>query len=317
VTVFRHQSERLMRAMLPGVSLTLLVASCSISASSEPPESDADRTPGAVSGSNRGPGLEGQVIRLPIDKYSLSGSALEAVEGAVEKVTAECMKRLGHTYLPTDAADDAPAEENRRYGIQDPSRAAAYGYRPYSVVNPPRPDPKALPYSKAELTSLSGKVEKGQEIPAGTKAANGEEIPQGGCRGEADRTVRAPFDYSEGVEVARTIYFEGFEKSIADPTVKKIFQEWSACMADKGYSYDSPLAAMGSPEFSRGDVTARERAVAQADISCKKRVDLVSRWNTVESATEKRMIRENSETLNELLKRQNAKVTAAHKILKD
>jgi hypothetical protein len=65
VTVFRHQSERLMRAMLPGVSLTLLVASCSISASSEPPESDADRTPGAVSGSNRGPGLEGQVIRLP------------------------------------------------------------------------------------------------------------------------------------------------------------------------------------------------------------------------------------------------------------
>ncbi|MFD5336256.1 hypothetical protein [Streptomyces hawaiiensis] len=225
------------------------------------------------------------------------------------------MKRLGHSYRQDEAADNVPAEENRRYGIQDTSRAAAYGYRPYSVVHPPEPDSKARPYTQAELASLSGMDDKGQEIAPGTKSVNGETIPKGGCRGEADRVVRAPFDHPEGVSAARTIYFKGFEKSLADPAVKEIFTAWSACMADKNYTYDSPLAAMGSAEFSRGRITGRERAVAQADISCKKKVDLIQRWNVVEAAIETRMIREKSAVLQELLKRQNAKVAAARKIV--
>lgn len=298
--------------------LAFLGASCSAHHDSKSPESEAEQTPAAASGSGQGSGkYRVHVISLPVDKYALRGSALEAVQGAVEKVTAECMKRLGYTYRPDDGVEDAPTEENRRYGIQDSARAAAYGYRPYSVVNPPKPDPNATPYSKAELAALSGRDTKGKAIAVGTKAANGETIPQGGCRGEADRIVRVPYDYPRGVEAARTIYFDGFEKSLADPTVKKVFKEWSACMAEKGYSYDSPLIAMGSEEFSQGDISDRERDVALTDISCKEKVHLVPRWNAAESAIEKRMISEKSEILSEFIERQNAKVAAARKILKD
>lgn len=111
--------------------------------------------------------------------------------------------------------------------------------------------------------------------------------------------------------------FDGFENSIADPEVKTIFSEWSACMADKGYAYESPLDAMGSPEFAEGTVSEHERAVAQADISCKEKVDLVPRWNAVESAIERRIISQKGPVLAEFLKRQHAKVAAAHKTLKN
>ncbi|MDT0389198.1 hypothetical protein [Streptomyces dubilierae] len=227
------------------------------------------------------------------------------------------MKRLGHRYRQEGATDQVPAEENRRYGIQDTSRAAAYGYRPYSVANPPKPDTQASPYTRSEWASLTGSNVEGKELPAGTKSANGEIVPQGGCRGEADRTVRTPFDYPAGVSAARAIYFEGFKKSLADPSVEKAFEEWSACMADKNYDYASPLAAMGSSEFTQGEITARERAVAQADISCKKKVRLVARWNAVESRIEKYMMREKSAILAELLRRQKAKIDAAQNILEE
>lgn len=88
-------------------------------------------------------------------------------------------------------------------------------------------------------------------------------------------------------------------------------------MTKKGYSYDSPLTVMGSEEFAQGDISDRERDAAQADISCKQEVDLVPRWNAVESTIENRLISGKNVILGDFLERQNAKVAAARKILKD
>ncbi len=297
------------------VGMAFLGTSCSLNPGSGHPKSNADHTPAAVSKSDRGASKSAvRVISLPIDKYSLQGSSLEAVEGAARKITTECMKRLGYTYRPGDTVRDAH-EENRRYGIQDASLAAQYGYRPYSVVHPPTVDPNAPTYSQAELTALTGKDKNGKKITAGIEAANGEKVPRGGCAGEADRIVRAPYDYPAGVEAARIINAEGFKNSTTDPKVRKIFREWSSCMRGKGYRYDSPLTVMGSAEFYEGEMSNRQMMTALADITCKEKVDLVSRWNAVESATEKVMISERSGILKTFLKRQNAKVAAARRIL--
>jgi hypothetical protein len=251
-----------------------------------------------------------------MDKYTLHGSGLEAVEGAVQKVIATCMKNLGQPYQPYDVAKDTEShDENRRYGIQDSSWAAAHGYRPYSVVYPPSPDSSKQEYSQNEITALSGRDKHGRTVAFGTKAPNGQKIPSGGCQGEADRIVRTPYDDPEGVQAARTIYFDGFQKSLSDPKVKNAFKQWSSCMTEQGFSYESPLAAMGSPEFSEGKVSNRERDVAQADIDCKKRVNLIPRWNSVETSIEKNMISKKSKLLKKFLQLQTKKIQAARKLL--
>lgn len=252
-----------------------------------------------------------------MDKYSLHGNGLEAVEGAVQKVVAECMKKLDQPYQSYDVTKDIDShDENRRYGIQDAVWASAYGYRPYSVVHPPEPDRTAKPYPQSVITALSGRDKHGRAIAPDTKAANGREIPRGGCQGEADRTVRVPYDYPEGLEAARAVYFDGFKASLSDRRVKKIFQQWSSCMAGKGLTYQSPLDAMGSQEFAEGEVSAHERDVALADINCKNEVNLVPRWNAVEADIERQMISKRSKVLENFLQLQTEKIQAARGLLK-
>ncbi|QOV41863.1 hypothetical protein [Streptomyces chromofuscus] len=230
------------------------------------------------------------------------------------EVTRTCMKRLGFRYRPANSEPrEWGAEENRRYGIQDPARAAAYGYRPISVVHPP--EESKTEYSDAEVAALSGRDKQGKALAQGAKASNGEPIPSGGCSGEADRTVRVPYDYAKGVAAARTVDFDGFETSLTDPEVEKAFSDWSSCMKAKGYTYATPLAAMGSAEFSKGPISDHERAVAQRDVECKKKVDLIRRWNTAESAIQRSLIKKNKVVLDRFLDLQTAKVAAARKLL--
>ncbi|MBC2902911.1 hypothetical protein H4N64_15090 [Streptomyces sp. PSKA01] len=133
--------------------------------------------------------------------------------------------------------------------------------------------------------------------------------------GEADRIVRVPYDYAKGVAAARTVDFDGFKKSLTAPSVKKAFSEWSACMKAKGYSYPTPLAAMGSAEFSKGSISDHERAVAQRDVRCKEKVDLIHRWNEAESAVQRSLIKKNQAVLDRFQELQTAKVAAARKLL--
>ncbi|MBC2908028.1 hypothetical protein H4N64_42355, partial [Streptomyces sp. PSKA01] len=132
--------------------LSLLTAACSTGAEEKSTRDDGTgtRAPRAV------PSPTSVTITLPMDRYRLQGSDLEAVEAAVAEATGTCMKRLGLTYRPPESEpSEWGVEENRRYGIQDPARAAAYGYRPLSVVHPPE-DSKTV-YSDAEVAALSGR----------------------------------------------------------------------------------------------------------------------------------------------------------------
>ncbi|MFC5675000.1 hypothetical protein [Streptomyces incanus] len=97
--------------------------------------------------------------------------------------------------------------------------------------------------------------------------------------------------------------------------MKEIFVEWSVCTQARGYVCDSPLDSMGSAEFAEGRMTSHEKAVAQRDIVCKKKVDLVTRWNAVESDMQARMINDNKAVLDRFLSLQTAKVEPARKLL--
>ncbi|MFD5188281.1 hypothetical protein ACFWMU_08970 [Streptomyces sp. NPDC058357] len=239
---------------------------------------------------------------------------MESVEAAETSVTEQCMRRIGIDYHAEPAkSGEWGVEEDRRYGIQDRERASLYGYHPISVVHPPEKSKAQL--SDAELAALWGKTEKGVPLRRGAKSPNGKVIPPGGCSGEADRKIRAPYDYAEGVSVARTIDFEGYKRSLKDPAVTKVFADWSSCMRAEGYSYASPVEAMGSPAFSSTEVSDQERAVAKSDIGCKQKVDLIHRWNAAETAIQMPMIKKNQATLDKFLSLQKDKVAAAGKLL--
>ncbi|MFG3211423.1 hypothetical protein [Streptomyces tendae] len=251
-----------------------------------------------------------------MDKYQLRGSALADVEAAVDREIEACMRRLGFTYrIDDEPASEWGVEENRRYGIQDSARAAVYGYHPISVIHPPEEPSEVL--SDRETAALGGTDRKGRALPKGTETDEGRVIPRGGCHREADRRVRAPYDDAKGVSIARSIDFEGFEESVEDSRVKKAFADWSACMKVKGYTYESPLSVMGSAEFTQKQVTSHERAVAQRDVYCKKKIDLVRRWNSVEAEIQRDKISRNKSDLDRFYALQTAKVSAARKVLNE
>ncbi|MEV0689181.1 hypothetical protein [Streptomyces sp. NPDC050388] len=71
---------------------------------------------------------------------------------------------------------------------------------------------------------------------------------------------------------------------------------------------------MGSAEFAEGRIASHERAVAQRDIACKRKVDLGTRWNAVESDMQTRMINGNKAVRDRFLSLQTAKVESARKL---
>ncbi|MFD5574868.1 hypothetical protein [Streptomyces cadmiisoli] len=59
-----------------------------------------------------------------------------------------------------------------------------------------------------------------------------------------------------------------------------------------------------------------ERAVAQRDVECKKKVDLIRRWNTAESAIQQNLIKKHKAVLDRFLDLQDAKVAATRQLLR-
>ena len=66
---------------------------------------------------------------------------------------------------------------------------------------------------------------------------------------------------------------------------------WSACMKDKGFSYDSPLAAIGDAAWrGAATVSPAQIATASADVACKVSTNLVGIGVAVQSAYDQQYI---------------------------
>jgi len=73
--------------------------------------------------------------------------------------------------------------------------------------------------------------------------------------------------------------------------VLAVERAWSRCMAQRGYSYHTPLEAEQHNWPSTPSVG--EVATAVADVSCKTRTDLPNTWLTVEAAYQRALIAQN------------------------
>jgi hypothetical protein len=274
---------------------------------SGPPEVSATRTAVSVDG-----------MALPIQAYLASPAAQLVLGNASIRVQTDCMRRFGFTSysVPARTPDSIPPNDQlyRRYGVTEDQDATRYGYHPVpgAAVDTAK-KPAGTRLSPAESMVLTGNASgtaDGSSKPASNY--NGQQIPEGGCAGEARRKVEVAGAVDAGI--VDSINYGMYDRSKQDSRVVAVTQRWSACMKEAGYDYPNPLAAMGSFPTT-GTPSQAEIQAARADLACKKSTNLVGEWFSVESAYEGAAIQQNIQQLGEVTQRQHAAVVAAAGIL--
>jgi hypothetical protein len=223
---------------------------------------------------------------LPLDPYRQARQNLDATTKAEGVLMRQCLRRFGFEPPPDRAPSAAATGYQQRYGITNGDQAAARGYH-----GPPRPaeeGPSADVLSPAAQAVMSGD---------GQRSYAGQQVPEGGCAGEARRKLAEGVPQVEDKNFGSYLASESWERSKVDSRVRAAFVDWSACMKRAGYDYADPFKANDNPEFGDAEPTAGEIAVAVADVRCKKEANVVSIWATVETAYQQRSVEKHGEAL--------------------
>ncbi|MGW1022379.1 hypothetical protein ACWD4J_01490 [Streptomyces sp. NPDC002577] len=286
-------------AVVAGLSSLLLLSGCSSSAQNAADDGPGARPtePSVTEPASPSPGSESAVpesaytFRLPIAKYSFSNAELAAIDAAEGKLTEQCMARFGIDYRAEPPSVPAYSSD-RRYGISSAKDAARYGYH--------LPADESPESGAEDVDATTRLVLYGTGSGGVAKKYRGATVPENGCRGEAVKSLRKGNESPAGSEAARTVANSSFQSSLKDPRVVRATKDWSACMKSAGYTYDSPLAAMGDKAFQGESVTRREISTAKADYSCKTRTRLLDAWFRAESEIQDKMIADHKVDLGKL-----------------
>jgi hypothetical protein len=233
-------------------------------------------------------------FELPLDGYQPSSkdAGAEAVTQAEHILIDRCLRPFGLQLPPWQAETGPGSTHVRRYGITDVDLARTRGYRP-PATQPERSQPAAAPAVQSVVTG------RGQRSYAGRK------VPEGGCVGEARRTLANGGEAGVDLDLPNRLTVQLWEQSKQDSRTRRAFDAWSGCVARAGYDYPDPLAALEDPMFTTPEPTAEEIAIAITDVRCKKEAKVVEVWATVETAYQRTAIEDNAESL-ERVRRQLA-----------
>ncbi|MFF4370308.1 hypothetical protein [Streptomyces sp. NPDC001594] len=258
-------------------------------------------------------------ISLPLDAYTDSDAETRRMDGAQDRLTAQCMARYGFVYeAPARPAGDGTSQERHRdlFGVTDPAQAASRGYgRASGEAAPAKPAPPQLGDSAAAVlfgkgpggNSPSGPDPRSQEEAEAADsgiAVGGQRVPVGGCLREGYRKLYAPTKDSVDLLFAFGLASDAHTRSQKDSRVTAVLQKWSACMDQAGYGgVATPYEVVEKLGLGGDPAGPKAVAAATADVACKREVNLVGVWAAVERAYQERLVEENAETL-ALYKRQ-------------
>lgn len=234
---------------------------------------------------------------FPIEQYLTKVSENGQLTVAARSLIRTCMSGFGLDYKGPEVpratlrSQDSGINKARRYGVIDLGVAETLGYHPSDgpVKEGPGQSPKPR-MSDSENRVFIGDGDPLSGVKPGDKYA-GKEIPRGGCSGQAAEKLGT----KKLGHTAQQINNTSFGRSMENTAVKKVFQEWSTCMSAEGYKFDTPMQALG--QSIAPNPTASEIAMAKTDVKCKRKVNLVGVWFTVESEIQKGLIGKQEETL--------------------
>lgn len=308
------------------------------------PADSASKGPAAASSTS----TDEPLLDSPLQAYRLTPSETVAVTYARDLLIQQCMAGFGFDYplrsSYAEALSGSLADERvalgRIFGITDAAIAAQYDY-----LLPTPDDASGSPYgsqpseSAAFILVLKGRrpAADGSLPRPGSSAGqtrspgqiDGQQIPAGGCAGEADRTLGTGDPDVSVFGLAHTLWIQDWAKLTASDAYRAVVADWAACLAGEGYHVTDPLndhadiqAVLGrrrasGDESGEGPASAAEIELALADISCKEQVDLVDRLNRAQAAVNAKTIEQNQLALDEDRKRLDQQVRLATSIVAD
>lgn len=232
--------------------------------------------------------IDPKLIDFPLDVYAKNAD-LHLAPLAIEIVMQECFRRFGLD-LPLPQRGTAnvwPFPTWDWYGLWDEETARVYGYQSPPLVGREsivkRVPQEFWPIIRGEVASF-----------------NGEDVPEGGCQGEANRALGVEDD--AGLAAVDQLQQEAVIRARQHSAVEALIDDWAECLARGGWEFNDPLDPVREWQtLDLGDPgSPAEIELALADIRCKKETGLLRTWVAAEFAYQEILVEENAEALTEL-----------------
>jgi hypothetical protein len=239
-------------------------------------------------------------LRYPLSPYQLSDEQQGTLTYLAIDLQKRCVTRRGFSFDPTLTAAGlgisirAELEaESRLWGISDASTARKFGYH--------------LP------TWLIGSV-KPQSI--GSMPVR-EQAAVLACHSQIDRVLSGAIGPNAGntVPLVAQIQGESYAEAANSAEVRTAIARWSACMRRHGYRYKTPFAPAGVFNRQRS-VSKQEIQVAEADLRCKAKTNLLGIAYAVQSGFEIALMAENKAALAGIRKEVSQEAAALARVAK-
>lgn len=219
----------------------------------------------------------------PLDPVMFPDADEQAtITTALERHIAACMADEGFTYHPGDAVPRRRGAEDAQYtySVTDPKDAAHYGFHPASWVHDEQAGHRDSTRPEGYDEALLGRTDaKAVTDDDGTVIAT---YDPDSCAGRAmDGITPGWAEQDRLVDVAAGILLEVSDAVEEDEDVRAAQAAWSACLADEGYDYASPMDANNDERFATPLPTVEEIPVAIASATCQHESGLLRTWSRV------------------------------------
>ncbi|MEV0416388.1 hypothetical protein AB0I68_38030 [Streptomyces sp. NPDC050448] len=266
--------------------------------------------PQAAPSSDTGTAADPATWKLPLMRYMPTPAEEQTIARAEERLVQQCTARFG-IRLPPEPALPPIGGRNMmdwRYGIHDPALTSRRGYqtdatqqaRYDAALREASRQPQPSADTNVVLMGLGTPADLLAKASPGARGGvvDGKSIPEGGCVGEARRTLGTS---TRGVSpLVQQLTSESFPASAETSEVRAAFDRWSRCMRDKGFSYAKPMDANDDPRFRpRPDhaVTPQETATALADLRCRGSERVAETWHSAEVRIQQESVTQHAQAL--------------------
>ncbi|MGA4840726.1 hypothetical protein [Streptomyces sp. G45] len=247
------------------------------------------------------PSQQVRELSLPFDRYQVSVNEIYYAEKAQDVLVRACMKRRGFAWPTIDNTERfVDLRNRRRYGVIEKDVAKALGYRP---------NPTLL----GSTSVTARKFARDRALSKDQRAAAAD--PRTGCQVRAHRRLRAQVKEPDASRLSE-LSGRGLKQAMGSPAVRSALRAWRQCMADRGHRYADPYAASVDKRWGKGDrATRAEKSVAVADVLCKEKTSLVTKWAAAERAYQRQQIRKHPGYFADLLRAKDGYLDAARDVL--
>lgn len=246
----------------------------------------------------------------PIEAYLATPQQEATLDYAQQVMAARCMLKRGFTVkvakfddLAAWYAQDATYTRSRWFGLTDAKAAGVYGYG----------DPEMLPQSTVDNTAALSDPDAaaawdGDSANLQTQLGNDPE--ESGCNRGSEMQLlgKSGLDLTQS-GTAEKIRNDASAKAQATPAYAAVFNEFGVCLRNAGYDVPDPQRPFASKQMQQINsgmdrktgtpAPAAEVKLAETDIRCKQKINMVRRLEQIVTHGQEQLIETDALALDE------------------